>query len=239
MLDLVSKLQRALESASLWRQSRAFRQKIEVRPRPDLLSLGSHYGHWIVPSELLGPDSVCYLVGIGTDISFDLALIERFGCTVHAFDPVPESQSFAAEAASHEPRFVLHPFGLWSSDTTIAFHQPVSEGFVSHSATDMHDTDVAFRADVRSPASVMRELGHEKVDLLKVSAEGSEYTILRSLAEQDIDATTVAVEFAQPAPRGAAERACSLMADRGYEIVHAEIHPRSRKLTFVRDRGSG
>lgn len=42
------------------------------------MRLGSKYGGWIVPATLVRPDSVCYCVGVGEDISFDLALIERW-----------------------------------------------------------------------------------------------------------------------------------------------------------------
>jgi hypothetical protein len=49
-----------------------------IRSRDDLVRLGSKYGGWIVPATLVRPDSVCYCVGVGEDISFDLALIERW-----------------------------------------------------------------------------------------------------------------------------------------------------------------
>jgi len=34
--------------------------------------------------------AVVYSLGIGEDISFDLALIEKYGARVHAFDPTPK-----------------------------------------------------------------------------------------------------------------------------------------------------
>src|SRR5665213_4282517 len=58
----------------------------------DFRFLGSSYGGWAIPlSASLGPLSTVYSFGVGLDISFDLALIETVGCTVHGFDPTPLS----------------------------------------------------------------------------------------------------------------------------------------------------
>jgi len=217
----------------LWR-SRKFKRHVDIQSRPDLEMFGSPYGHWVIPTSLLDATSICYLVGAGTDISFDRALIARFGCEVHTFDPVPESQKYATEAGADEPRFHFHPYGIWSEDTELEFHEPVEVGFISHSATNLHHTGRAFRASVRSIPSVMQEFGHERVRLLKISAEGSEYEILDSLRASGVPIDVIAVEFAQPSPRGAAERAYDLLVAHGYDAVYVQSAPRIRKVTFVR-----
>src|SRR5581483_9438634 len=206
-------------------RARRFLRDAEIHPRDDLVELGSRgYGFWVVPAGLLGPDSRCYLAGVGEDITFDVALIARFGCTVHAFDPVPAARAYAEAAARHEPRFVFHPVGLWSSDTTLPLHAPAVEGHVSHSVTDLHGT---------------RKLGDERLDLLKISAEGAEYEILDGVAADDVDVRIICVEFAQPAPRGRAERAYGELRARGYDLVDAHVTAWTWKATFVRDRAQG
>jgi len=82
----------------------AYSAKTKVTPRDDLLHMGTIYGGWSVPAALLDESSVCYLAGLGKDITFDLGMIARFGCTVHALDPVPAALDYAREAAAHEPR---------------------------------------------------------------------------------------------------------------------------------------
>ena len=52
--------------------------------------LGSDYGGWCICPENLTADSVVYSFGVGEDISFDLALIERFGLRVMLLIPTPE-----------------------------------------------------------------------------------------------------------------------------------------------------
>jgi FkbM family methyltransferase len=232
--------QKQATASVLLARSRAFRKQMRVVPRDDLIRLGSAgYGFWVVPGRLLGERSVCYLGGVGEDITFDLGLIARFGCPVHAFDPVPRSQTFALAAAAHEPRFHFHPYGLWSSDTTLAFHSPSHEGYISHSATNIHATGVAFDAQVRSVQSLMAELGHDHVDLLKVSAEGSEYEILRGLLADGVRPGVIAVEYAQPAPAGQGAASTASLEHAGYDLVDASVSPWNWKLTFVhRDAAS-
>jgi FkbM family methyltransferase len=216
-------------------RSRAFRSQMRVVPRDDLVRLGSPgYGFWVVPARLLGEGSVCYLAGVGEDITFDLGLIARFGCSVHAFDPVPRSQAFAEAAAAHEPRFRFHPVGLWSKDETLSFHSPSHEGYISHSATNIHGTAPAFQAEVRSVRSLMDELGHDRIDLLKVSAEGSEYEILRGVLDDGVRPGVICVEFAQPAPAGEGEETYAQLGQAGYDLVSANVSPWNWKLSFVR-----
>lgn len=210
-----------------------FLRAAHMRPRDDLVSLGSSYGGWTVASDLLSEDSVCYLAGTGTDISFDLALIARFGCTVHAFDPVPAAEEYVERAAAFEPRLVFHPAGLWSSDTTLHFHAPENPAWVSHSATNLKSTQPAFEATVRSVRSVMEELGHDYVDLLKVSAEGSEYEILGATLSDEIRPGILCVEFAQPTPRERIQAQCRALEDTGYELARATIQPWNWKLSFI------
>jgi FkbM family methyltransferase len=226
-------------TARLVQQARSLRAGVEVRTRLDMIELGSTgYGSWSVPETMLGQDSVCYLAGTGTDITFDLALIARFGCTVHAFDPVPSALEFVARAARHEPRFVFHPVGLWSTDTTLSFHEPVVRGYISHSATDIHHTPVAFEGAVQSVRSVMREQHHDHVDLLKISAEGAEYEILAGLEQDGIRPRILSIEFAQPAPTGAAKDAYDRLVQAGYDLVASRISVWTCKMTFVRTEAS-
>ena len=52
---------------------------------------GALDGLWIICPRGLREDSIVYSLGVGTDISFDLSLIEVFGLNVWAFDPTPKS----------------------------------------------------------------------------------------------------------------------------------------------------
>lgn len=58
-----------------------------------MLELGSSYGGWVVPGQLIRPGWTCYCVGAGGDVSFDLELIRRYGATVRAVEPADVRKS--------------------------------------------------------------------------------------------------------------------------------------------------
>jgi FkbM family methyltransferase len=206
--------------------------------RPDIEMLGNPYGGYRIPITMFDAKSVCYLAGTGEDISFDLALIERFGCEVYAFDPVERAATFVAQAAADEPRHHFMGVGLWSADAMLSFHAPVQEGYVSHSATNLQNTETAFQAPVRSVASLMGELGHDHLDLLKISAEGSEFEILDHILTNKIDARVLCVEFAQPVSVERVVECGRRLQAAGYQLVGTGEW-RQWKLTFARPAGAG
>jgi FkbM family methyltransferase len=216
------------------RRTAAFACSLTPSGRPDLIEVGSlRYGGYLLPGSLLGPDSVCYLAGTGEDITFDLGVIARFGCTVHAMDPVPRAAGYVAEAAAHEPRLNFQQVALWSSDETLTFHAPREEGYVSQSAINLHHTAADFSAVGRSVASLMAELGHDHVDLLKISAEGSEYEIVEHVVVSKIDVRVLCVEYAQPAPIEQVRTSVEALEQAGYRLVGASTRIWNWKLTFV------
>jgi FkbM family methyltransferase len=199
-----------------------------------MLEVGDlNYGGYVLPTSLLGEGSVCYLAGTGEDISFDLSLIARFGCEVHALDPVPRAAQYVATAAAHEKRLVFHPVALWSTDQELTFHAPRESGYVSQSAINLHDTVPDFTAPARAVSSLMAELGHDHIDLLKISAEGSEYEILDHVIDQELDVRVLCVEYAQPAPVERVEGSIERLRAAGFVLVAGSVRTWNWKLTFV------
>src|SRR5262245_56805324 len=96
--------------------------------------LGSEYGGWCVCPDPLDERSIVYSFGVGQDISWDLAMIERFGMTVHAFDPTPKSIEWIRQQKL-PPHFVFHEYGIADYDGTAHFVLPRAD-FVSFSMTD-------------------------------------------------------------------------------------------------------
>jgi FkbM family methyltransferase len=175
---------------------------------------GSSYGgHWI-PRGLLNPESIVYSGGVGEDVSFDLSLIAKYHCSVFAFDPTPRAIRFAEDVT--EPLFSLLPVGLWSDDTRQHFHPPADPRHVSHSIAP-GCVRQGFTADCRSIPSLMRELDHERIDLLKLDIEGSEYEVVPAMLRAGVIPVALCIEI-----HGGIRRACSLvrlMTRHGYTAV--------------------
>jgi FkbM family methyltransferase len=129
---------------------------------------------------------------VGRDVSFDVELIQRCGCTVHAFDPTPASVAFIERSELSEC-FVFHPWAVAGSDGAREF-QLYNEIDGSASMV-LGRKGNPFVAPCRSVASIMDELGHTHVDLLKLDIEGAEYEVLASLEADGIRSRILCVEF--------------------------------------------
>lgn len=160
----------------------------------NIVKIGSDYGGWAIPADRLGPDSICYCVGIGEDTTFDYGLIERYGCRVHSFDPTPVAVEYVSQLES-PPRFHFHPVGLWSADGELAFHAPQNPTHASYSALNLQATEQTVRCPVKKLSTLMSELGHQHIDLLKMDIEGAEFEVIDSLLAKELPVDTICVEF--------------------------------------------
>ena len=198
-------------------------------PTLGLEKIGSGYGGWIVPTGAIRSDWTCYCAGVGEDITFDLGLIDRFGCAVFAFDPTPRAVAHVAAVAADEPRFHFLPVGLWSEDTTLRFFAPRNPAHVSHSVVNLQHTKTYFDAPCRSLPGLMDELGTERIDLLKLDIEGAEHEVVRSMLERGIRPTVVCMEIDQPVKPLAFWRTVRRVRRAGYVLVAVD----SWNLTFL------
>ena len=77
-----------------WQRKKRFLKRLvgkELRLRVDFrVPLVKDGGWWFTP-ESLGPGGIVYSLGVGDEIDFDLAIIDRYGVEVFAFDPTPNS----------------------------------------------------------------------------------------------------------------------------------------------------
>jgi FkbM family methyltransferase len=203
--------------------------------RPDITiakeTIGSDYGSHTVPAGLLTPDAVVYSFGIGTDASFDMGVISQYGCGVHGFDPTPKciewvgQQEFGAD-------FSFHSIGLGGEDGSIPFRLPEKEANVSFSPADDPSSGVIL--PVRRLATIMREFGHDRLDLLKLDIEGFEYAALADMLASRIFPRVIAVEFHHRmynfADRQTKETVASLR-NAGYSLFH--VSDTGREYSFL------
>lgn len=197
-LDAGSLLRRAGRKAIAHASSLVGRDNIafeRIARRNDLARIGSQHGEWTVPASEIHSGSICYCVGCGEDISFDLSLIQRFGCHVYALDPTPRAIDYVQEVAGDNPLYHFFPIGLWDKDETLRFFAPKNPAHVSHSLLNLQKTDSYIEVPVKRLKQVMHERGHERIDLLKLDIEGAEYKVVESLLVDEIDVGVLCVEF--------------------------------------------
>lgn len=156
---------------------------------------GSGYGGWDVVTQSFGRDTIVYSFGIGEDASFDVALIDRFGMDVHAFDPTPKSIVWVKEQ-NFSSQLRLYEYGLAAFDGNVSFMPPENPNHVSHTILDRPETkNQSISVPVKRLKTIMRELGHDHIDLLKMDIEGAEYDVIDELAVSGIRPHQLLVEF--------------------------------------------
>ncbi len=132
-------------------------------------------------------DMVMYSFGIGTDCSFDLEMIQKYGINVYAFDPSPASIDYI-ESQSHgfPKQFRFYPWGIWNFDGTIEMQVKDAS---QHSVVRIDGSAPYDSFPVYTLETIMKKLGHTKIDILKIDVEGSEWVvfekILRAAYTQD------------------------------------------------------
>lgn len=154
--------------------------------------LGTQYGGYGVVLDRLGPDSVVYSFGIGEDISFDLELIARTGCRVVGFDPTPRSVGWVRSQMLPE-EFTFQAVGLAHYDGHATFAPPANPLHVSHSMVASAPSSVTF--PVRRLHTLMSELGHKTLSVLKMDIEGAEYGVLDDLVDSRLRPEQILLEF--------------------------------------------
>lgn len=179
--------------------------------------LGSEHGGWVFPKRLMNSQSICYLAGAGTDISFDLELANAYRPKIFIFDPTPgaiahfedtkkgimaENEMFTQGRKHQYPQdkkafdaITFLNYGIWNKDETLKFYVPANKDHISHSVKNLNKTSDYFDAKVKSLSSIMAELGHDHIDLLKIDIEGAEYEVLEDIVQKKLTVKSICVEF--------------------------------------------
>lgn len=103
---------------------------------------------------------------------------ERYGCTIHVFEPVPAFADNIAARFHGNPKIIVHRFGL--SDRTGS-----SVISLDHDSTSVHKSKgTPCTIALKSAADAFPTLGLAgNIDLIKINIEGCEYELLAHLAD--------------------------------------------------------
>ena len=202
-------------------------RRVELHPRADTEFVGTAYGGWPVPLQLLNRSSVVYSVGAGGDVTFDLGLIERTGCEVHSFDPTPEA---ARHVAAHaHPRLTFHSAAIWTHAGELTMHHAADPSHMALSAVNLQQTDRSVVVPCRTIEATRAELGHDRIDLIKLTVDGGEYDLVPQLDFARWDTRVLVVALHHNRPAGAALALIAGLRDQGF----VPVARKSTGYTFV------
>jgi FkbM family methyltransferase len=156
--------------------------------------VGSTYGGWAIDTSFLKSESIIYSFGVGEDTTFDISLILRFDARVYAFDPTPKTIEWV-KSQNRLKNFIFTPLGISTFDGDEKFNLPVNSDYVSLSTMSRNDSEKTMTLPVNKLSTLMTKFGHEKIDVLKMDIEGSEYSVIEQLFEGNIRPKQILVEF--------------------------------------------
>ena len=169
-----------------------FMKKIKISSK----WVGNSYGGFYVHPNTLNNESVIYSVGIGTDISFDLELIQHLNCKVYAFDPTPKSINWIKNK-NISKKFIFNDYGISGTKAIKPFFLPKNPDHVSGSLFEMKTVNTynSINLNFETILSIMKTYKHRKIDLIKMDIEGSEYDIIEYIYKRKIEIDQILVEF--------------------------------------------
>lgn len=178
-----------------FRNHRLRREQL-LTPVPHTLGKPGADQGWVICSDLIPRGGIVYSFGVGANVAWDVAMIEQFGTEVHAFDPTPESIAWVARQKL-PAKFHFHDYGIAAFDGTLNFYPPKKPGRMHFS----QDRQKYNRPDQRPiPGRVLRlstilkQLGHSHIDVLKLDVEGTEFDCIPDLLQSGIEIGQLLIE---------------------------------------------
>ena len=87
--------------------------------------------------------------------------------------------------------------------------------------------------------TIMRDLGHDRIDLVKMDIEGAEFSVLDDLVDNNVLASQLLVEFHhrfEGIGIGKSREAIRKLKSHGYRVFH--VSPSGEEVSFVLASGN-
>jgi len=190
---------------------------------------------WTIYSKDIDENSIVYSFGVGYDISFDLALINKFDLKLFAFDPTPKSVEWINNQKLPK-QFVLKNIGLADYDGKAKFNPPENPEHVSATMLDRPKTkDDAYKVDVKTLISITNELQHKHIDILKIDIEGIEYRVIDNIITTNILPSQILIEFHHRFKNIGIQhtkKAVNKLREAGYLVFH--VSKTGEEISFIK-----
>lgn len=208
--------------------------------------LGTRYGGWWLDTKILGPQPLLIDCGLGEDISFPSAFLQRFSdARVIGVDPNPRSLAYCR--ARCPAGMEILPNALWiRGGETLTFHLPRRQDHlpqgadgVSGSLDSSHEYVAGgdcIETQTVDLDGLLARAGRAECEVLKLDIEGAEYALLDALiASGRIRAARqVLVEFHHGVTGHAladTQRIVAQLGSAGLRLMHVE----NRNYIFRRE----
>lgn len=190
---------------------------------------------WTICPDGLNAKSIVYSGGIGSDISFEHELVKQFGCDIVLLDPSPTGMKTMALPENNIPQFHYFPSALAAHTGKLNLGPPRQ----GDSWSVRNDSSDRIGVSCTDLLSLMRQSHHDRIDLLKMDIEGSEYEVIDDFLKHRIPIRQLCVEFHHALIPGIRRfqtiRSILKLVFRGYKLISQE----GENYTFILDRQPG
>jgi FkbM family methyltransferase len=173
----------------------------------------------------LNENSVIYCIGAGEDITHDVILSSKLNCNIHIFDPTPRAiehvqyvkdvfdgkrqpinnKRFGGADPNYwnillsnrvdSDKLILHQYGVYFEDNMLPFYFPKNKEHVSCSLTNLGRSNDFINVPVKTLNTIMNELNHDHIDLLKIDVENIECDLINKMLNDEIYPIYLSVDF--------------------------------------------
>ncbi len=231
-----------LRASPTYARTKVFLKRIagkELWLRPEIHLPLFQYGEWaLCPDFLANNRPNVYSFGIGDTIEFERLLIERFRVEVHGFDPTPSVGSWLKDIKVPSG-FHFYPWALAGRDETLEFYPRLRRDGAT--STRIHTivreagkTSRGITVKAKRLPTIMAELRHDAIDVLKMDVEGAEYQVFSDLLYSEIRPMQILVEFHhrfETIGKDKTRAAIRQLSRAGYQV--AFVSATGREVTFV------
>lgn len=193
--------------------------------------------HWHVCLSALTPQSTVVSAGVGTGISFELALARHAGCRIQLLDPTPTALHTMSLAENQHPLIDFRPVGLAGVSEPRSFAPPRDEAEGSYFVEEHQATEGVW-LPCEDLATIMHASRYQSIDLLKMDIEGSEYEVVEQIISAPLSVRQLCVEFHPWLSQHAAKRTRQCLRElrrAGFRLIHRERND----YTFLLPTGGG
>jgi len=212
-------------------------------------------------------DSVVYCIGAGEDISHDVMISRMKGCKVYIIDPTPRAvehvkyikdifngvekpipnSNFGGGDKNYlnlleankvdTSKMIFLDYAVGNFDGEDKFYIPTNTKYVSHSLVKGMKSNNFINVKVRKLKTIMRENGHDHIDLLKMDIEGSECDVIDTMLQDDIRPKYMAIEFdlGWHGEKIKDTERCLASIDKIKKNGYSILHDNRPEITFIRN----
>jgi FkbM family methyltransferase len=159
------------------------------------------YGNYYLDPTRLSAHPVVFSLGVGQDIAFDQAMLQRHEPELFLFDPTPNSKRYI-EQLNLPPNVRFTPTAVADYDGTVdVFIDTLETDFARAASVSIFNRgfqNEGVSVECKRVKTLMRERGIEHLDVLKMDIEGAAIQVLRDVLKEGILPTQIPCEFERP-----------------------------------------